>query len=491
MDYIGQLGALVLDHRFRRLTEHFLRVGEECYAELQLPFRARWASTFLLLEGSGPLGITEIADALKLTHPAVIGITDEMRESGIVSSSRDRDDGRRRAIALTAKGRSLSKKLHALWSAMSQAQRHVFAEAECDILAVLDRVDARLAERPLSDDILRRVRGSVRGKTRVIAAATALLLAVSTARPAVLEAQPTVDANVRAAVVRAIADSLVGGYIYEDRARVIAESLSIALGAGAFNDVHQPFALGVRLTEFLRRLANDKHLSVGYSAAAPDGAPARVRVRRPAGGESAAAAETHGLENIAILPGNIGYVDIWTFSGDPAAAQRVDSMMAAFANVSALVIDLRRNIGGGPEVIRHLSTYFFDKRTHLVSSIMRGMPAPQERWTLEHVPHKRLTSVPVYLLTSRRTISAGESFVFGLKTAGRVTVVGERTAGGGHFGRIIPLVAGYTMFLPVGRTYDPRSNQGWEAQGIVPDVEVNQEDALERALELIRNRAVR
>ena len=71
VDYIRHLGALVLDHRFRRLTEHFLRVGEECYAELELPFRARWASTYLLLEDSGPLGITEIADALKLTHPAV------------------------------------------------------------------------------------------------------------------------------------------------------------------------------------------------------------------------------------------------------------------------------------------------------------------------------------------------------------------------------------------------------------------------------------
>ena len=201
------------------------------------------------------------------------------------------------------------------------------------------------------------------------------------------------------------------------------------------------------------------------------------------------AGNTRGLERIEILPGNVGYVDVLMFSDDPAAALRVDSMMAAFAGVSALVIDLRRNIGGAPMLIRHISTYLFEKPTHLVSSFARGMAAPQERWTLDKVPGKRLTNVPVYVLTSRRTISAGESFTFGLKSVGRITIVGERTAGGGHFGRVIPLVGGYSMFLPVGRTYDPRTNEGWQTEGIVPDVEVAQDQALERALQVIRSRS--
>jgi DNA-binding MarR family transcriptional regulator len=218
VDYLRRLGALVLDHRFRRLTEHFLRVGEECYAALQLPFRARWASTYLLLEESGPLGITEIADALKLTHPAVIAITDEMRDAGIVSSARDRDDARRRAIALTAKGRALSKRLHELWSAMTQAQQRIFADAGCDIVAVLDAVDDGLATRLLADEVLRRVRGTpARSKARGVAAATAFAFAVLVGFSASLNAQPPVDAKVRASLVQAIADSLIGGYVYEGR----------------------------------------------------------------------------------------------------------------------------------------------------------------------------------------------------------------------------------------------------------------------------------
>jgi hypothetical protein len=113
---------------------------------------------------------------------------------------------------------------------------------------------------------------------------------------------------------------------------------------------------------------------------------------------------------------------------------------------------------------------------------------PSEGWTLDQVPGKRLSAVPVYILTSRRTFSAAESITFGLKATGRVIIVGEQTGGGGLFGRFIPLTEGFSMFLPVGRTYDPRTNEGWEAEGIAPDVAVPEEQAPEKALELARGR---
>jgi len=162
--------------------------------------------------------------------------------------------------------------------------------------------------------------------------------------------------------------------------------------------------------------------------------------------------------------------------------------MAILADTKAIIIDLGRNRGGGPLVIQHLSAYLFDKPTHLVSTFMRGMDAPRERWIAATVPGKRLPTTPVYLLTSRSTISAAESFAFGLKNHDRVTIVGERTAGGGHFGDFVRLTDGFTVFLPRGRTYNPATGQGWEAKGLPPDVEVTYEKALETALMLARKR---
>jgi hypothetical protein len=52
---------------------------------------------------------------------------------------------------------------------------------------------------------------------------------------------------------------------------------------------------------------------------------------------------------------------------------------------------------------------------------------------------------------------------------------------------VVPLPGGFSMFLPRGRTYDPRTNEGWEATGLQPDVRVPYDRALETALEMARS----
>ena len=96
MDYIRQLGPVVLDHRFRRIVEALLRAAQAVYDAKDLEFRSRWASTFQLLHTESALPVGEIAARLRLTHPGVIGITDEMISAGIARAVRDGDDARRR-----------------------------------------------------------------------------------------------------------------------------------------------------------------------------------------------------------------------------------------------------------------------------------------------------------------------------------------------------------------------------------------------------------
>src|SRR5687768_8560539 len=128
MDYIRQLGPVVLDHRFRRMTEALLRAAEDIYQARQLPFRGRWASTYQLLYSEGPLAVGEIAGRLRLTHPGVIGITDEMIAAGIVVAVRDPDDSRRRVLDLNPRGRRMSAELFGIWKELGKAQRERFAD---------------------------------------------------------------------------------------------------------------------------------------------------------------------------------------------------------------------------------------------------------------------------------------------------------------------------------------------------------------------------
>jgi len=473
---------------------------------------------------------------LRLTHPGVIGITDEMISAGIVRAVRDGGDARRRMIALTPKGRRLAPELFNIWKELGAAQRQRFLTAGCDIMPVLDKVDDALEQHSLAEEVLERLTRKPKGghqrqsgrksipnrparRARSAAARSLLLLAVcgfggaavparAQSRSQVPTRAPQLNAAAKEALVAALSDTLINGYIYEKTGRRLADTLRAELKAGVYDRFSTGDSFAERVAATLRRISNDRHLGLRYGPS-PAGAgpvlrratplsgtiqpapttprgsqppsPAPVRVRVSEGAE-------HGFGRAEVLPGNIGYLDLSGFSGSPEAIAVADSVMAMFANVKALIIDVGRNRGGGPEMVRYLSAYLFDKPTHLVSSFARGMDAPMERWTSERVAGKRLPGIPVYILTSNRTISAAESFAFGLKVNNRVTIVGERTAGGGHFGDFVSLPGGFYSFLPRGRTYDPKTNEGWEAEGIKPDVEVRYEDALRAATELIQRR---
>jgi DNA-binding MarR family transcriptional regulator len=518
MDYIRQLGPVVLDHRFRRMMETLLRSAEEIYEARGLEFRGRWASTYQLLHSEGSLAVGQLADRLRLTHPGVIGITDEMLAAGIVDAVRDPDDARRRMIALTPRGKRMSSELFSIWRELGKAQRNRFADAGCDIMAVLEKVEDGLIEQGLAAEVLEKLENGrakksgssntdtkrrvspLRRAARAALCITAGATILSVCFPGELESQvaspqPTtsaIDAAAKAALVNALSDSLINGYIYEQTGRIMADTLRAELRSGVFDGITDGDSLARRLTQTLRRLSDDRHLGVHHGATSQGTRqPARRMVRIPAADtvplpSGAFASPDHGIARAEVLAGNIGYLDLRGFSGDPDAMLAADSAMSLFATAKALIIDLGRNRGGGAEMVRYLSAYLFDKPTHLVSTFTRGMDAPMERWTAERVTGSRLPNIPVYVLTSGNTISAAESFTFGLRVNNRVTVVGERTAGGGHFGAFVPLTPGFRVFLPRGRTYDPRTNKGWEAEGLKPDVEVPYPQALQTALKLIR-----
>jgi C-terminal processing protease CtpA/Prc len=93
-----------------------------------------------------------------------------------------------------------------------------------------------------------------------------------------------------------------------------------------------------------------------------------------------------------------------------------------------------------------------------------------------------LRRAKIFVLTSGYTGSAAEHLTLALKRTGRATVIGETTAGMGHFGRVVELPAGFTAFIPIGRPSDPATEIGWEGIGIKPHQEVPARQALEVAL---------
>jgi C-terminal processing protease CtpA/Prc len=145
-------------------------------------------------------------------------------------------------------------------------------------------------------------------------------------------------------------------------------------------------------------------------------------------------------------------------------------------------------------MIALLSSYLFEHPTHLNDLWTRKGNETMQFWTLPYVPGKRLPSIPVYVLTSRRTFSGAEEFTNNLKVLKRATIVGEVTGGGAHPVTGHRIDDRFTIGVPFARAINPVTKTNWEGVGVEPDVKVPADEALTTAQALaakeIANRRV-
>lgn len=270
------------------------------------------------------------------------------------------------------------------------------------------------------------------------------------------------------------ASLLEAEYIYEDKGLLLATYLREDQDAFAAIEDRAEFAAAV--TNGLQRVVNDGHLRLVYTFGEPESAGPDIDAERPFDCRTATV-EHRWLDD------NIGFIQIPHFRRDmESILTNFRAAMDEFAGADALILDLRGNCGGSGEVVLEMESYFFAEPTFLAATEQRGRDL-SESWSLAEVPGTRYLEGPVYILVNGRTASGGEGFTFALgHMTGRATVVGERTAGLGHFGRNHAVGRDFQMFVPSGRPFDPETGLGFETIGLAPDIEVPQADALDAAL---------
>ena len=317
----------------------------------------------------------------------------------------------------------------------------------------------------------------------VLCAAVLLLPGASRAQPASGTGE-TLDAAARAKRVERVSAALNENYVFPDVAKKMETAIRQKLKAGAYDKLSNSAEFARALTRDLQEVSKDKHLSIHYAPSAPPGMDSSGRPD-PAVQEQQRrdmASRNFGFEKVERLAGNVGYLDLRGFMGAELAGETAISAMNFLAHSDAVIIDLRKNGGGSPSMVQFLTSYFFEEPTHLNSFYIRKGNTTQQFWTSAHVAGKRMTDVPVYVLTSPRTFSAAEEFTYNLKNLKRATIVGETTGGGAHpvtphFLADVHLVA----VVPFGRAVNPITGTNWEGTGVTPDIQVPADQALEAA----------
>jgi hypothetical protein len=301
---------------------------------------------------------------------------------------------------------------------------------------------------------------------------------------------PPLDASERSRVIDAVTSDLTKLYVYPEVAAKMNTYIQARAQHGDYNDITSGAVFADALTKDLRAVSNDRHLHVDYApfkqpVAAPHDNPTPDDLSRM---RHQMADSNCGFQKVEILPRNIGYLKFNMFGPPAICAPTASAAMNLLAHTKAVIIDLRENGGGDPAMVDFIVSYFFDTHEHINDLYNRSDNETTQYWTLPWVPGDRLTTQPVYVLTSHGTFSGAEEFTYDLKNLKRATIVGETTGGGAHPVRGTPIDSHFNIAVPVARPINPVTKTDWEGTGIVPDYKTSRDDALSAAIKLAESK---
>jgi hypothetical protein len=293
----------------------------------------------------------------------------------------------------------------------------------------------------------------------------------------------------RAGALEAIKSVLQKSYVFPEMRAKLVGRLSQAQEAKRY-DVDDPYVFADRITEDLRDVSHDGHLSLRPAPA--EYAAAIAPPTSDAGSEAferrQALRHHHGLAELKVLPGNIRYLRITGFewiSDETGAAY--DDAMRFLKGGDAVIIDLRGNGGGSAAAVQYLTSHFLDADT-LLLTFLQGSGAPSQSRTLNHLPAGRLKGKPLYVLIDGGVASAAEEFAYHVQQFKLGELVGATTAGAANNNRLLPIAPSFILSVSFGRPVHAVSNTNWEGVGIAPTVEAPPVQALEVAQSLALKR---
>ncbi|MEU4602597.1 S41 family peptidase [Kribbella sp. NPDC023972] len=276
-------------------------------------------------------------------------------------------------------------------------------------------------------------------------------------------------------------DRIDAGYVFPEMTIEIGAAIRRRLAAGQYDELAGP-VLCQLVTKHLQEVCPDKHLRMLWvdepqsldPADADDGRNAFLALLR---------AENQGIRRVEHLDGNVGLIDIRRIAYADEGASAIGAAMQLVAHSSALILDLRACRGGAPEGAAMWCSYFFpDDQVHLNDIYERSTGATRQFWTTAHLPAPRYADRPVYVLTSPITFSGGEDVAYTLQAHGRAVLVGETTRGGAHPTARHAVTEHILVTVPTARTINTVTGTNWEGVGVIPDLSVPADQALDAAL---------
>lgn len=202
------------------------------------------------------------------------------------------------------------------------------------------------------------------------------------------------------------------------------------------------------------------------------------------------------------------YLKIKNFSSSQKEIAEIFPKITGNKNYKNLIVDLRGNSGGGIEAAFEFGKYILNQETevgYFVTNRFNNkdfseLPITKATTTdgfIEELKNGKGAKMVIpksdnaqflgklYLLTDDKTASTCEPIVYVLKKSKRATIIGGNTAGAMLSAAPFEISGKYKLVIPLADFYT-FDNVRLDQIGVSPNIETKPENALEKALELIK-----
>lgn len=298
----------------------------------------------------------------------------------------------------------------------------------------------------------------------------------------------TVDSKSQKEIIDAVCKVLNEKYVFAEKAAEMANFIQKQFKENKYSQVNSMQEFTHMLTTDLRSICKDEHLRISLNSNLPPSDTSSEEEKEKARKQQIETARKQNFyfKEVKHLDDNIGYLRFDQFADPKYAGPTAVAAMNYLAGCEALIIDLRYNGGGSPDMVTFLLSYFFDEPVNFNNFYTRTNNEIKQEWTYSYVDGPKLTDVDLYVLMSRAySFSASEGFAYALKNLNRAVIVGETTSGGAHDEDFFYLREhSIELKIPTRRAFNPKTGLNWEGIGVEPDVKTSANDAFDKAYNL-------
>ena len=222
---------------------------------------------------------------------------------------------------------------------------------------------------------------------------------------------------------------------------------------------------GWTVAQAVKRIRGEQGTQVVLEIEHSDGATEEVSITR---GTIVVPTEfTRDIEDAAGEPvDEFAYIELQQFTDQAVRDLREELEKDIDAGYEGIILDLRRNPGGGLEATVQTADMFLDDGVILTEVSRDG-----DRSVTRAEPGGPATEIPVVLLVGPGSASGSEVLACALRDNGRATLVGEQTFGKGSVNHLRELSDSGALYVSIARWECPGGEQ-IEGVGVEPDVKV-------------------